>query len=124
MAAAAADYQPKSASKSKIKKDSPELILELVRAPDILAEVSGNFIKIGFAAESEDLVANARKKLKQKKLDLIVANDITAVDSGFDVDTNCVTLIDKSGKAEELPLMTKREVADKVLDRVVGLLKK
>ncbi len=122
MAAAAADYQPKDFARSKIKKDSPELILELVRAPDILAEVQGDFIKVGFAAESEDLVANARKKLEQKRLDLIVANDITAADSGFDVDTNRVTLIDKSGKAEELPLMTKREVADKVLDRVVGMM--
>jgi len=122
MAAAAADYQPKDVAKSKIKKDSPELILELVRAPDILAEVQGDFIKVGFAAESEDLVANARKKLEHKRLDLIVANDITAAHSGFDVDTNRVTIIDKSGKAEELPLMTKREVADKVLDRVVGMM--
>lgn len=122
MAAAAADYQPKEMSKSKIKKDSPELILELVRAPDILGEVQGDFIKVGFAAESEDLVANARKKLEQKRLDLIVANDITAADSGFDVDTNRVTLIDKTGQTEELPLMTKREVADKVLDRVAGMM--
>jgi len=124
MAAAVADYQPKAAAKSKIKKASPNLSLELVRTPDILGEVKGNFIKVGFAAESENLVANAKKKLAGKKLDLIVANDITDKDSGFGVDTNKVTLITKQGKAESLPLMSKREVADKVLDRVVGLLGK
>jgi len=124
MAAAVADYQPKTKAKSKIKKESPNLTLELVRTPDILGEVKGNFIKVGFAAESEDLVANARKKLARKKLDLIVANDITDKKSGFGVDTNKVTLIDKKGKAESLPLMSKREVADKILDRVVGLMGK
>jgi len=122
MAAAVADYQPKDVARAKIKKDSPSLTLELVRTPDILAEVKGKFIKVGFAAESEDLIANARKKLENKGLDLMVANDITATDSGFDVDTNKVTLIDRNGKAEELPLLTKREVAERVLDRVVGLL--
>jgi len=124
MAAAVADYQPKDVARAKIKKDGPSLTLELVRTPDILAEVKGNFLKVGFAAESEDLVANARRKLEKKQLDLIVANDITEADSGFDVDTNKVTLLDRDGKAEELPLLTKREVADQVLDRVVGLLEK
>jgi phosphopantothenoylcysteine decarboxylase/phosphopantothenate--cysteine ligase len=123
MAAAVADYQPKTVSKAKIKKESAQsLTIELVRTPDILAEVKGKFIKVGFAAESEDLIANARKKLENKGLDLMVANDITAADSGFDVDTNKVTLIDRDGKLEELPLMSKRGVADKVLDRVVGIL--
>jgi phosphopantothenoylcysteine decarboxylase/phosphopantothenate--cysteine ligase len=123
MAAAVADYQPKKTAKAKIKKESAQgLLLELVKTPDILAEVKGNFIRVGFAAESEDLVANARKKLETKNLDLIVANDITATDSGFDVDTNRVILIDKKGKAEELPLMSKREVAEKILDRVKGIL--
>jgi phosphopantothenoylcysteine decarboxylase/phosphopantothenate--cysteine ligase len=122
MAAAVADYQPKTTAKSKIKKASPNLSLELVRTPDILGEVKGKFIKVGFAAESDNLVANAKKKLARKKLDLIVANDITDKKSGFGVDTNKVTLIDKKGKSESLPLMTKREVADKILDRVVGLL--
>jgi phosphopantothenoylcysteine decarboxylase/phosphopantothenate--cysteine ligase len=122
MAAAVADYQPKTKAKSKIKKDSPNLSLELERTPDILGEVKGNFIKVGFAAESDDLIANAKKKLARKKLDLIVANDITDKKSGFGVDTNKVTLIDKKGKAEKLPLMSKREVADRILDRVVGLL--
>ena len=124
MAAAVADYQSKSISETKIKKDSPSLTLELVRTPDILAEVKGNFIRVGFAAESEDIVANARQKLEKKQLDIIVANDITDADSGFGSDTNKVTLISRDGKEESLPLLSKREVADKILDRVVGLLNK
>jgi phosphopantothenoylcysteine decarboxylase/phosphopantothenate--cysteine ligase len=123
MAAAVADYQPRSVAKAKIKKESAQsMTIELVRTPDILGEVKGNFIKVGFAAESEDLVANARRKLEQKGLDLIVANDISDAQSGFDVDTNKVTLIDRQGKVEALPLMSKREVAERVLDRVVGML--
>jgi phosphopantothenoylcysteine decarboxylase/phosphopantothenate--cysteine ligase len=124
MAAAVADYQPKTVAKAKIKKDASSLTLELVRTPDILSEVKGNFIKVGFAAESEDVVENARKKLQKKQLDLIVANDITDPNSGFDSDTNKVTLIDRDGKIESLPLLSKREVADKILDRVVGILGK
>ena len=124
MAAAVADYQPKDAAKSKIKKAAPTLTLELVRTPDILTEVKGNFIKVGFAAESEDVVANARQKLKKKQLDLIVANDITSADSGFGVDTNKVTIIDRNGKVDNLPLLTKREVAERILDKVVGMLGK
>jgi phosphopantothenoylcysteine decarboxylase/phosphopantothenate--cysteine ligase len=124
MAAAVADYQPKSVARAKIKKESPGLTLELVRTPDILGEAKGKFIKVGFAAESENIIDNARQKLEQKKLDLMVANDITDADSGFDVDTNKVTLIDRNGKVEELPLLTKREVAERVLDRVVGMLGK
>ena len=123
MAAAPADYQPEVTAKNKIKKEAKQsLTLKLVKTPDILSEVKGNFIRVGFAAESENLIANARKKLDNKKLDLMVANDITKADSGFDVDTNRVIIIDKKGKAEELPLMSKREVADKILDRVKGLL--
>jgi phosphopantothenoylcysteine decarboxylase/phosphopantothenate--cysteine ligase len=122
MAAAVADYQAESVAKAKIKKKTPSLTLELVRTPDILAEIKGDFLKVGFAAESENIVANARQKLKEKSLDLIIANDITAKDSGFGSDTNKVTLIDKSGKTESLPLMSKQEVADRVLDRVVGIL--
>jgi len=124
MAAAVTDYQPKTTAKEKIKKDTPELKLELVRTPDILAEVKGDFIRVGFAAESNDIVANAKKKLEKKKLDMIVANDITAADSGFGVDTNKVILIDKKGKVEKLPLMSKREVADRILDGVVGMAKR
>jgi phosphopantothenoylcysteine decarboxylase/phosphopantothenate--cysteine ligase len=124
MAAAVGDYQPKTVAKTKIKKESQSLTLELVRTPDIISEVKGKFLRVGFAAESEDFIANAKKKLEKKQLDLIVTNDITDKKSGFGVDTNKVTLIDKKGKAEKLPLMSKREVADKILDRVVGLLKR
>ncbi len=122
MAAAVADYRPKEAAKSKIKKDAAGLTLELTGTADILAGISGNFIKVGFAAESEDMIANARHKLTEKGLDLIVANDITDKQSGFGADTNKVTIIDKEGKEGKLPLLTKREVADKVLDSVAGLL--
>ena len=124
MAAAVADYQPKNVAKHKIKKETPSLTLELVRTPDILAEVKGNFLKVGFAAESEDIVANARQKLQKKQLDIIVANDITDPTSGFGTDTNKVILIDRKGVVEELPLLTKREVADRILDMVVVLLGK
>ena len=124
MAAAVADYQPKNVAEAKIKKETTNLTLELVRTPDILAEVKGNFLKVGFAAESEDIVANARQKLERKQLALIVANDITDPTSGFGSDTNKETLIDRDGKVESLPLLTKREVADKILDRVVELLAK
>jgi len=122
MTAAVADYQPKTTAKAKIKKETPSLTLELIRTPDILAEVKGNFLKVGFAAESEDIVANAKHKLEKKQLDLIVANDITEPGSTFGSETNKVTLIDQDGKVESLPLLSKREVADKILDRVVELL--
>jgi phosphopantothenoylcysteine decarboxylase/phosphopantothenate--cysteine ligase len=126
MAAAVADYQPKSPVGRKIKKEAagPGLTIELIRTPDILAEVKGDFLRVGFAAETENLVENARRKLESKKVDLFVANDVTAPDSGFAVDTNRVTVIGRDGAAESLPLMSKREVADKVLDRVVGMLVK
>lgn len=122
MAAAVSDYRPAAAAKSKIKKERETLSIELVRNPEILGEVKGDFVRVGFAAESEDVVENARVKLKGKNLDLIVANDITAVDSGFGVDTNRVIIIDRQGKVESLPLLSKLEVAHKVLDRVVKLL--
>jgi len=125
MAAAVADYQPKKVTKTKIKKEkSSSLTLELVRTPDILTEVKGNFLKVGFAAESVNIVANAKQKLEKKQLDLIVANDITDSSSGFGTNTNKVTLIDRSGNVEKLPLLSKREVADRILDRVVRLLNK
>jgi len=124
MAAAVADYSPQRTAKEKIKKGSAGLTLRLEATPDILSSVKGNFVKVGFAAESSNLVENASKKLKQKGLDLIVANDITASDSGFGADTNRVTMIDRKGKIEYLPLLPKREVADKVLDKVAKLLRK
>jgi phosphopantothenoylcysteine decarboxylase/phosphopantothenate--cysteine ligase len=121
-----ADYQPKSRARQKIKKESSgdSLSLELVRTPDILAEVKGDFFKVGFAAETENVIENAKRKLESKKVDLFVANDVTAPDSGFSVDTNRVTIISTDGKVETLPLMTKRQVADQVLDWVVRRLKK
>ncbi|RLC93905.1 MAG: bifunctional phosphopantothenoylcysteine decarboxylase/phosphopantothenate--cysteine ligase CoaBC [Chloroflexi bacterium] len=123
MAAAVADYRPANAGKTKIKKESAaDMTLELVRTPDILSEVKGGLVKVGFAAESEDLVKNAVAKLKEKGLDLIVANDITAADSGFDVDTNRVVLIDGKGNQEELPLLPKPGVAHRILDRVADIL--
>jgi phosphopantothenoylcysteine decarboxylase/phosphopantothenate--cysteine ligase len=104
-------------------------VLELVRNPDILAEVaarksgqSGPSITVGFAAETEDLLANAQTKLERKKLDLIVANDVTAADAGFAVDTNRVTLLSADGSIEALPLMSKLEVAEAILDRVARFL--
>ncbi len=125
VAAAVADYEVKSPAKDKIKKEAAgSLVLELLRTPDIISEVKGNFIKVGFAAESHDLVENARKKLIGKKLDLIVANDITRTDSGFGVDTNKVNILGPGDKVDDLPLMSKREVADKILDRVVEILGK
>ncbi|MBA7599404.1 Coenzyme A biosynthesis bifunctional protein CoaBC [subsurface metagenome] len=124
MAAAVSDYRPAAAAKSKIKKERETLSIELVRNPDILSEVRGDFVRVGFAAESENVVENAKVKLKGKNLDLIVANDITATDSGFGVDTNRVLIVDRQGKVKRLPLLSKLEVAHKVLDRVVELLPK
>ncbi len=123
MAAAPADYVAKNIAPQKIKKESDSLTIEFVKAPDIISEVAGNFIKVGFSAETENLLENARQKLRKKKMDLIVANDITAADSGFSADTNKVIIIDKDGKIEDLPLMTKREVAERILDKVEGMLK-
>jgi len=122
MSAAVADYRPIRAAKGKIKKGKAGLTLELERTSDILGSVKGNLIKVGFAAESGELIKNAEKKLKQKRLDFIVANDITARDSGFGTDTNRVTIIDRKGKVDRLPLLTKREVAERILDKVIVLL--
>jgi phosphopantothenoylcysteine decarboxylase/phosphopantothenate--cysteine ligase len=124
MAAAVADYRPIRAAKDKIKKGKAGLTLELERTPDILGSVKEDLIKVGFAAESSNLVENAKKKLKQKRLDFIVANDITARDSGFGTDTNRVTIIDRKGKVDRLPLLAKREVAERILDKVAALLPK
>jgi phosphopantothenoylcysteine decarboxylase/phosphopantothenate--cysteine ligase len=124
MAAAVADFRPTKVTKSKIKKEETGLTLKLECTPDILGSVKGNFIKVGFAAESSSLVENAKHKLKKKGLDFIVANDIAASDSGFGADTNRVTIIDGKGKIDSLPLLTKREVAERVLDKVFEFLPK
>lgn len=129
MAAAVADFRPASIATDKFKKSDglPEITLE--RAPDILQEVVTRkepggrpYVIAGFAAESQNLLENARAKLEAKQLDLIVANDITAADAGFGVDTNRVSLIDKDGKTDSLPLMSKIQVASRVIERIVELL--
>jgi phosphopantothenoylcysteine decarboxylase/phosphopantothenate--cysteine ligase len=125
MAAAVADFRPVKTAGKKIKRaDLSDLTLELEKTPDILAQVKGDFIRVGFAAESHDVVANARDKVQRKGLDLIVANDITEKDCGFGTDTNRITIIDSKGKVEELPLLPKGEVADRILDRVGAILTK
>ncbi|MCK4388162.1 MAG: bifunctional phosphopantothenoylcysteine decarboxylase/phosphopantothenate--cysteine ligase CoaBC [Dehalococcoidia bacterium] len=123
MAAAVADFRPTRAAKDKIKKGQDKLTLEFERTPDILGSIKGDFIKVGFAAESSNLVENAKQKLYQKGINLIVANDITASDSGFGADNNRVTIIDQEGKIDNLPLLPKREIANKILDKVAKLLK-
>ncbi len=121
MAAAVADYRPISAAEQKIKKANDELNIPLAKTTDILATVSGNFVKVGFSAETQDLMNNAKTKVQSKNLDLIVANDVTDPDSGFGVDTNRVTLIDRDLQVEELPVLTKYEVGHRILDRVARL---
>tara|TARA_Y100000588_G_scaffold106175_1_gene116117 strand:+ start:1762 stop:2958 length:1197 start_codon:yes stop_codon:yes gene_type:complete len=120
MAAAVADWRPSEKLDSKAKKNQSDTwSLELVKNPDIIAGInSTNLIKVGFAAESENLVENSKTKIKSKNLDFIVANDITASDSGFSVDTNKVTIIHADGTTEALPLMSKYDVAHSILDRV------
>jgi phosphopantothenoylcysteine decarboxylase/phosphopantothenate--cysteine ligase len=129
MAAAVADFKPAHSASHKIKKESgvPEMTLE--PTPDILEEVAKlkeitnhPHITVGFAAESEDLINNAQVKLRRKKLDIIVANDISAEDAGFSVETNRVTVLYSNGNSESLPLLSKHEVAQVVLDQVVTLL--
>jgi phosphopantothenoylcysteine decarboxylase/phosphopantothenate--cysteine ligase len=124
MAAAVADYRPAEEAPQKIKKTGQELIIRLVENPDILKELPHGRLKVkaGFAAESEDLLANAARKLEAKDLDLIVANDITAPDSGFGTDTNTVTLLFRDGRQVPLPNLPKREVAERILDAVQELL--
>ncbi|HEX7174209.1 MAG TPA: bifunctional phosphopantothenoylcysteine decarboxylase/phosphopantothenate--cysteine ligase CoaBC [Pyrinomonadaceae bacterium] len=125
-AAAVSDYRPAKRAASKIKKTDAGLTLELERTPDILAEVAlarhNGLLVIGFAAETDNLVENARQKLLRKKLDAIVANDITREGAGFDGDTNVITLLarDREGHVE-LPLMSKSEAAGRILDEVLRL---
>jgi phosphopantothenoylcysteine decarboxylase/phosphopantothenate--cysteine ligase len=124
-AAAVADYRPALRAEQKIKKgQEAELSLALEKNPDILAElgrVKTTQLLVGFAAETTDLMENARKKLESKNLDLIVANDVSRSDAGFDVDTNAVRLLYRDGSSEELPLLSKDEVARQLLDRIVRL---
>lgn len=125
-AAAVADYRPARYEEQKIKKRDGSLTLELVRNPDILAELGQKKTKqvlIGFAAETDDLLTHARGKLERKNLDLIVANDVTRPGSGFGAETNEVKIIARDGSVQALPILSKREVAERILDRAVGVLK-
>jgi phosphopantothenoylcysteine decarboxylase/phosphopantothenate--cysteine ligase len=129
MAAAAADFRPKNVASEKLKRRDGIPQVELEAAPDILKTVAGQRssmkrlkVVVGFAAESRDLLGNASEKLKSKNLDFIVANDISAQDAGFSTDTNRVTLLFPNGNKETLPLMSKSEVAEKIIEHISDLL--
>jgi phosphopantothenoylcysteine decarboxylase/phosphopantothenate--cysteine ligase len=123
-AAAIADYRPARVALQKIKKQDGDFSIALDRNPDILAELGqdkGNRLLVGFATETENVVQNAKRKLRAKNLDMIVANDVTQEGAGFAGDTNIVTLLDRLGRQESLPLMSKDEVAHAVYDRLFAL---
>jgi phosphopantothenoylcysteine decarboxylase / phosphopantothenate---cysteine ligase len=127
MAAAVADFRPKTVAENKLKKRDGIPQIELEAAPDVLMAVAGlgsrkPRVVIGFAAESRDLLENASSKLKSKKLDMLVANDVSAPDAGFGVDTNRVTLLFPNAKEETLPLMSKSEVAENIIAHVAVIL--
>jgi phosphopantothenoylcysteine decarboxylase/phosphopantothenate--cysteine ligase len=129
MAAAVADFRPKDVSANKMKKKDGIPQIELEATPDILGTVAGLGagkkrlrVVVGFAAESRDLLENATIKLQSKKLDIIAANDISATDAGFSVDTNRVTLLYEDGRSEALPLISKIEVAETIIARIAALL--
>ena len=120
-AAAVADYRPKVRADSKIKKQGGGLTIELERNPDIISEVGkkkGNSILVGFAVETENLIENARAKMVKKNMDMIVANDVTEKGAGFGYDTNIIKILSADGEIEDMPLMSKMEVADRILDRI------
>jgi phosphopantothenoylcysteine decarboxylase/phosphopantothenate--cysteine ligase len=124
-AAAVSDYRPEEVSQTKLKKTALSVSLELERTRDILGEIGkrkGKRILVGFAAETGDLVSNAKKKLKEKNLDLIVVNDVTKPGAGFASETNQINLLYPSGEVKEVPLMSKEEVSQVILDEVVKLL--
>ena len=125
MAAAVADYRPAEPAEQKIKRADmgSELSVPLVENPDISKEVDGPFVKVVFAAETQDLITNATKKLVAKGAKLIVANDVSATDAGFASDDNRVTILDAEGGREDLPLLPKYEVSGRILDRVAALLR-
>jgi phosphopantothenoylcysteine decarboxylase/phosphopantothenate--cysteine ligase len=122
-AAAVADYRPEIRAESKMKKKGASLSLSLIQNPDILAEmgkIKGERILVGFAAETAALLENSVKKLKEKNLDLIVANDVTQEGAGFSVDTNIVKILSRDGSITDYPLMEKDMLADILLDRIVA----
>lgn len=124
MAAAVADYRPVGGGDQKIKRGEGPMELRLEPNPDIVKELGrmkdGKFL-VGFAAETEDLTANAARKLRDKNLDMIVANNVAEAGSGFDGDTNVATILDRSGTPRSLPLMTKDELADLIYDHLLAL---
>lgn len=123
MAAAVADYRPVTAAEQKIKRaDTGDMAIELAENEDIIASVQGDLVKVAFAAETQDLIANAEKKLAAKGARLIVANDVTASDAGFGTDTNRITILDDQGGREVVPLMSKYGCATRILDRIAPLL--
>jgi phosphopantothenoylcysteine decarboxylase / phosphopantothenate---cysteine ligase len=123
-AAAIADYRPAQRAEQKIKKSNEAITLTLERTPDVLSQVAGaranGMLVVGFAAETENVLDNAREKLRSKKLDAIVANDVSRPDAGFDSSTNAITII-TADHAVELPLMSKSDAADRILDVIVAL---
>jgi phosphopantothenoylcysteine decarboxylase/phosphopantothenate--cysteine ligase len=124
-AAAVADYRPKQIAAQKIKKNDSEFTVVLEKNPDILlnlgkAKQAGQIL-VGFAAETNDLIKHAKQKIEKKNLDMIVANDVTVKGAGFNVDTNIVKLIHADGRIEECQQMTKREVAEIILNKVVEM---
>lgn len=124
MAAAVTDYRPAHRANKKIKRGKGPIELRLEPNPDILKELgarkNGKML-VGFAAETEDLIPNAEKKLTDKNLDMVVANNVTEAGGGFDVDTNVVSILDRTGACRALPLMSKDELADEILDHLIGL---
>jgi phosphopantothenoylcysteine decarboxylase/phosphopantothenate--cysteine ligase len=125
MAAAVSDYRLAQIASQKIKKGGSDqaLTLDLVKNPDFFLEIPTGVLRVGFAAETENLIANARAKVTAKNLSLIVANDVTKEGSGFGTDTNQVTFIDQAGSVDELPLLSKYDVGQRILDRIVEMLK-
>jgi len=124
MAAAVSDYHAAAVAEKKIKRGKGPIELRLEPNPDILKELGNNKEGkwlIGFAAETEDLTANAQKKLRDKNLDMVVANNIAETGSGFDGDTNIATIVDRSGAARSLPMMSKDELADQIYDHFLAL---
>ena len=121
-AAAVSDYRPKQSVPYKVKKTEDVQLIELVRNPDILAELGqrkGKRVLVGFAAETEDLLANAQKKVRAKNLDMIVANDVSQEGVGFRSDENKVSILHDDGRIEDLPQMPKQKLAHEILVRVV-----
>jgi len=126
MAAAVSDFRPETAAAGKIKKDAAALTIPLVRNPDILKELGAagrRQVLVGFAAETDNVEEHALAKLRDKNLDLIIANDLTSPGSGFGTETNRVVIYDRSGGKQLFPLMQKKDIARAIVRTAAGLLK-